>query len=164
MPRSTHRARKPRGEVMPLLSVSIKIESLLREMLTTFPLKGEVTVEEIEHWHRDLQPFSIQAIEWSFDVHRRNGRFFPLYGEILDLCIGWSPPEGTSSCDAACKKRHGSGYHSNDILWLMERYNQVRATLPNRALTDGEVEKLLVELDKKRGSVPAFRREHGRIA
>ena len=152
---------------MPLLSVSAKIDSLLKEMLTTFPSKGEVTVEEIEHWHRDLQPFPLPAIEWSFDTHRRNGRFFPLYGEILDLCISWEPAQrDTRVCDAECRKKHGTGYGENhvkgffDVTFLGELVREkivANKRTRDQVLTDDEIEQLCVELDKKRGGAPVWR-------
>jgi hypothetical protein len=157
MPSSTHRRRKQQGEVMPLLSVSERIDSLLKEMLNIFPSKGEVTDAEIEHWHKDLQPFPIQGIEWAFDTHRRNGRFFPVYGEILDLCIAWEPSTGQSVCTAECKRKHGKGYGSNDILWLLQKYNEKRASLPSRPLIDAEVDSLMDDLDKHRGHKPQWR-------
>lgn len=166
MPTLKPRKRKQRGEVMPLLSVSDKIDSLLKEMLTTFPAKREVTVEEIEHWHKDLQPFPIQAIEWAFDCHRRNARFFPVPGEILDLCIEFSPITGTSDCDAECKRRHGKGYGENrskgfyDITRLNElvrRKIQAEKRTLAQPLTDTEINGLLDELDKMRGYKPQWR-------
>jgi len=52
----------------------------------------------------------------------------------------------------------GQGYNHNDMLWLFERYQKVRESVGNRALTDSEVNLLLSELDKKRGQAPAWRR------
>lgn len=156
MPQSRPRRRKGNGEVVPPLSVSDRIDSLLKEHLTIFPSKGDVTVEEIEHWHRDLQPFPVQAIEWAFDCHRRNARFFPLYGEILDLCIAYAPTTGQSVCDTECRRKHGKGYGSNDILWLLEKYNQKRAAV-NRALNEDEMEEIYKALDKHRGYAPQWR-------
>jgi len=41
-------------------------------------------------------PFTLTAIDWAFDTHRRLGNFFPKFGNILDLCIAWEPPEQTT--------------------------------------------------------------------
>jgi hypothetical protein len=112
---------------------------------------------EIERWVQDLSQFPIAAIEWAFENWRRSGRFFPVPGDILDQCIAWAPSTGTTLCDAECKKRHGKGYGSNDIVWLLAKYNQKRAQLPNRPLTDGEVEALMDDLDKHRGHAPLWR-------
>jgi hypothetical protein len=156
MPPYRPNKRKQRSAAQPLLNVSDAIDSILTEMLAIFKDKAEVTDAEIEHWHRDLQPFPIPTIEWAFDAHRRNGRFFPLYGEILDLCIAYAPTTGQSVCDAECRKRHGKGYGANDILWLLERYNQKRAEL-NRPLTEAEMEPLYEALDAHRGHKPQWR-------
>lgn len=61
------------------------------------------------------------------------------------------------NCNAECSDRHGKGYHTKDIIWLMKRYESKRDSLPNRPMTDLEVSALLSELDQWRGKTPAFR-------
>lgn len=53
-------------------------------------------------------------------------------------------------------EHYGQGYGTQDMLWLFHRYQAKRKTVP-RCLTEGEVESLMIELDKKRGEVPAWR-------
>jgi hypothetical protein len=170
MPQSSPRKSKSKGETMPPLIASDRIDSLLKEHLNIFPSKGELSPEEIEHWHRDLSPFPIAAIDWAFDNWRRNGRFFPVYGDILDQVVTWEPPASQSKyvpgCDAICKARHRRGYGEaamyglHDITRLnelirrkIESENRTREQL----LTDSEIESLYDELDKLRGSKPEWR-------
>lgn len=155
MPKSKQQKPKASGVVMPPLSVSDRIDSLLKEHLAIFPSKGELTDEEIQHWHKDLAPFSLVAIEWAFDNWRRSGLFFPLYGAILDMCVSYEPPQTAAhSCDAICHARHGKGYNTNDMLWLFAKMQQAYAT--------GDVpdtEALMTQLDAKRhGGAPEWRK------
>lgn len=92
MPKYTPPRRKGHGAVIPPLSVSDRVDSLLKEMLSIFPNKTELTEAEIEHWHRYLEPYHISAIEWAFENWRRSGSFFPVYSDILDLIGAWEPP------------------------------------------------------------------------
>lgn len=154
MPPYRPNKRRASSAAQPLLNVSDAIDSILKEMQNIFP--KELTDAEIEHWHRDLQPFPIPTIEWAFDAHRRNGRFFPVFGEILDLCIAYAPNNGQPICDSECKRRHGKGYGSNDILWLLEQHNRKRDEL-NRPLTEAELEPLYEALDTHRGHKPQWR-------
>lgn len=55
-------------------------------------------------------------------------------------------------------EHHGQGYGEADIKYLLNRYVLTRDALPNRPLTDGEINGILDDLDKKRGSAPAWRR------
>ncbi len=166
MPQSTRQKRKGKGEVMPPLHLLDIIDSLLREHLLIFPEKGELSPEEIEHWHRDLSPFQLPAIENAFECHRRNANRFPLYGQILDLCIAWEPssqPKYAPGCSAECKARHRKGYGEmpfegvHDITRLNEL---VRRRIANGAgpLSEQDIDGLLDELDKIRGSAPAWRK------
>jgi hypothetical protein len=162
--RSTPRKSKARGEVMAPLSVLDKLDSLLKEHLAIFQTKGELTEAEIEHWHRDLGVFPIPAIEYAFDCWRRNGRFFPVYGDILDLCIAWAPAEKTGyvKCDAECRERHHRGYNEVDIKTLYQLVvAKVSAAerMPQNKLTKTEISELLDQLDAKRGSSPDWRKQ-----
>jgi hypothetical protein len=158
MPRSTTQRRKGHGEVIPPLSVFDRIDSLLKEQLAIFPTKGELTDAEIEHWHRDLSRYSMEAIEFAFETHRQLAMFFPVYAQIIDLCKTWVAPQAYKpGCSSECKDRHGRGYGEADVLWLLKRYMALRQSLPNRSLTDGEINKLYDELDQKRGQCPAWR-------
>lgn len=164
MSRSKQQKIKASAEVLPPLNVLDRIDSLLQEHLVTFPSKGELTAGEIEHWHQDLSPFPIKAIDWAFDCWRRNGRFFPVYGDILDLCIAWSPPGNKYSaiCDEACKKRHGRGYGLVDIKIMGKLVDMKIADKDRPAgqrLSDQEIEEILEQVDKKRGSSPEWRHQ-----
>jgi hypothetical protein len=157
MPQSKPRRRKGNGEVVMPLSVSERIFELLKLQANTFPPK-ELSQDEVERWIRDLEPFSLEAIEYAFDKWRTNGRFFPVPADILDLCSSWNPPEmERKGCNAECRSRHGKGYGGVDMEYLYERYNQKRSEL-NRVLTDGEINLLLEDLDKKRGHAPDWRK------
>jgi hypothetical protein len=154
MPQSRQRRSKGHGEVMPPLSVLEHVDSWLKKMLLAFPEKGELSELEIEDWHRDLGVFPQQAIDFAFETHRRNGRFFPRYADILDLCIGWEPEaKYRPGCSRECLGRHGKGYAWNDMYWLFNRMNQ-----EIKAGREVDSEALLKELDSKRqGGPPAWR-------
>jgi hypothetical protein len=158
MPGSRPARRRGHGEVVPPLSVSDRIDSLLKEQLETFPSKGELSDLEIENWHKDLGRYKIQAIEFAFEQHRTLAMFFPVPAQIIDLCKTWEPPSVYKGCDPECRAQHGRGYNENDILYLWTRYQQKRDSLPSRSLTDGEINQLLDELDTKRGGPPEWRK------
>lgn len=57
-------------------------------------------------------------------------------------------------CDAECKKRHGRGYHTNDVLWLWKQRQ-----LSAKPWSEAQWEAALSELDSKRsGGAPMWRR------
>jgi hypothetical protein len=165
MPKSKQRKPSDKGETMTPSRVLDVIDNCLKDMSRTWPAK-ELSSEEIEHWHQDLGPFPVKAIEWAFDNWRRNGRFFPVYGDILDQCVAWEPPEHTRKpiCDAQCKADHGKGYHWNDVYWLLVKLKAPCAVGAEFARKEpvkpGEIEALMEELDRKRpGGAPEWRRQ-----
>lgn len=86
------RPGQPRGngEILPPSSWQDRVDELLKGQLDYFPNK-ELSPAEIEHWYSDLKGYSLKAIEWAFDCHRRCGRFFPLPVDILTLLADWEP-------------------------------------------------------------------------
>ena len=140
---------RPEQEILPTSQKLDLISKWLQKMLDAFPSKGRITAEEISDWYRDLTPFSGQAIEYAFESHRRCGLFFPLYGQIINLCVSYSPPDqdviSTERCDSLCKLRHGRGYGGNDMMWMFKRMEQVYAKGDTP-----DTEELLNELDRKR--------------
>ena len=52
----------------------------------------------------------------------------------------------------------GRGYGANDIMWLYKRYMATKDSRPNREMTENEINKLLDELDAKRGESPEWRK------
>lgn len=157
------RRRKGHGEVVPPLSTSDRIDSLLKEHLAIFPSKSELTEGEIEHWHRDLGQYQTAAIEWAFDTWRRNGHFFPVYADITSLCEAWNPPElERKGCDAACRRRHHQGYGEVDVKYLNSLVvGKIMAEGRTREqrLTDSEIDALLDQVDTRRGSHPMWRQD-----
>ncbi len=157
MPRSTQRRRSGHGEIIPPLSKQELIEDCLKIQLETFPQK-ELTPAEIVRWGQDLGHYSEEAIKFAFEEHRLLAMYFPVPGQIIDLCKTWIPAQKyVPGCDADCRDRHGRGYGESDVLWLLKRYMALRESIPNRSLTDGEISKLYDELDQKRGQAPAWR-------
>lgn len=156
MPSSTQRKRKGRDEATtPLLLLDI-IDNWLKEMRRMWPQK-ELQAEEIENWHRDLGVFPQQAIEQGFEAWRRNGHWFPIYGDIIDLCIAYQPePEYKPGCSRECKARHGRGYNQVDMTKLFDMYVARRQEV-NGPLNQPEVERLLGKLDTWRGKAPEWR-------
>jgi hypothetical protein len=160
MQQSKQQKRKPQGELMPPSNVLDRIDYWLKDQLREFPSKGELSIEEIEHWHQDLGRFPIAAIDWAFDSWRKSGRFFPVYGVILDYCAAWEPPQASQhvpGCSKECAARHGRGYHMNDVRWLYRAYVKKREEV-NGPLNEPEIELLLGALDKKRGKPPDWRK------
>jgi len=156
MSKSTQRKRSAQGVLIPPSSLLDVIDRCLKDLQRTWPNK-ELTTEEIEHWHADLGVFSRGAIEYAFECWRRNGRFFPVFGDILDLCVTFQPPEVTKrGCSIECRERHGKGYNENDIAKLFKLY-ETRISQLSRPMTDAEINKLLDDLDKWRGKRPQWR-------
>jgi hypothetical protein len=157
MPRSTTQRRKGRGEVIPPLTALQRVSALLKEHLAIFTTKTDLTDEEVEHWHHDLSPYRLEAIEYAFDNWRRNGRFFPVYADIIELCEAWEPAvRKQEKCSEDCRSRHGRGYGWPDIMALWKLYNAKFAAL-GRKLTHAEWESLYDEIDRLRGQSPAWR-------
>jgi hypothetical protein len=156
MPTSKRRKPKDSSEDSPILKHD-RIRELLKTMLQTWPQK-ELFADEIGHWERDLEVFPIVAIEQAFDSWRRNGRWFPVYGDIIDLCIAYQPePTYKPGCSKACLARHGKGYSEVDVKKLYELYVERKDNAVTRPMTDREIEALLRDLDKWRGKVPEWR-------
>lgn len=158
MPKSSRSKTKHAQEMRPTSQKLDGIDSWLQKMLDRFPQKGQLTTSEIEDWHRDLAVFSLEAINFAFEKHRTNALFFPLAGQILDLCISYDPPENrvksTAHCDAICKARHGKGYNGNDMLWMFGKMQQAYA-----AGDTPDTEALLTQLDSIRpGGAPEWRK------
>lgn len=66
----------------------------------------------------------------------------------------------THHCDAECQRRHGKGYHTNDLNWLIKRYLTEKAKNPDVKISD-----LMNELDSKRqGGAPEWRKVGGTAA
>jgi hypothetical protein len=143
---------------MPPLTVFERVNELLKEHLAIFPSKTELTEAEIEHWHRDLESYPLAAIEWAFDNWRRNGRFFPVFADIIDLCSAWAPHQQMreKGCSQECQSRHGKGYGDVDMLVFAKLFLAKRGEL-NRPLTNAELDGVLDEVDKKRGGAPEWR-------
>jgi len=127
MPRQSRSRTKESSDHEPrLLQQEEKknaIDSWLEKHRSYFPEKAPLTTDEFMQWHRDVMPFSLAAIDWAFDAHRRLGKFFPKYGDILDLLVTWEAPDAfanTSTCDAICRARHGKGYGYRDMQTLFQ--------------------------------------------
>jgi hypothetical protein len=156
MPRSSQQRNKHAQEILPTSQKLDVIDSWLQKMLDRFPQKGQISTSEIDDWHHDLGPFSVAAIDFAFESHRRNALFFPMTAQVLDLCISFDPPEQkpTSTCDAICKARHWKGYGWKDMYWMYERMQE-----SYRVGDIPDSEALLTELDSKRhGRAPEWRR------
>lgn len=157
MRQSKTRRRSGHGEIVPPLSKLQRIGDLLQIQLETFPQK-ELTTGEVERWGEDLKDYSIEAIEYAFDTHRRLAMFFPVPGHIIELCRAYLPESETTtrSCEPECQDRHGRGYGWNDIMKLWKLHDAKREDV-GRKLTAEEWDGLLDILDGKRGQSPAWR-------
>lgn len=90
MHRSQQQQRNDNSEILPPSSKLDRIDELLQDQLAYFPAK-ELSAQEIANWHNDLKAYSIKAIEWAFECHRRAGRFFPLPADIFEYLANWEP-------------------------------------------------------------------------
>lgn len=162
MPRSSPGRTKTAKGMQPSSQKLDVIDNWLQRMLDKFPEKKTLTEQEIEDWHKDLGHFGIAAIDFSFEHWRTSGLFFPLTGPILDMCISYDPePEKLVSSNAGKipPEQYGQGYNETDMHELFKIYVSKMHTLPNRPITDGEINGLLDILDAKRkGGAPAWRR------
>lgn len=110
--------------------------------------KGLTGKQAYKYMHRAISLAKEQAI--TIDGHwLRNGEYMNVRPA--------KTPTSTVNCDAECRSRHGRGYHTNDILWLFDRYTRKKDSLPERPMTDGEINTLLDELDRHRGRKPIWR-------
>ena len=143
-------------EIVPSSQKFDAISDWLQKMLDRFPAKGKLTESEVQDWIRDLTPFSVAAINFAFEKMRL-GIFFPMNGQVIDLCLSYDPPEqrvqSTANCDAICRARHGKGYNETDMVWLFGKMQQAYANgdTPN-------VDALMTELDNRRGGAPEWRK------
>ena len=164
MPRSSRSKTKPNYEMLQTSAKLDKIDACLQMMLDRFPSKGVLSPEEIQDWHKDLTPFSSEAIDYAFETHRRNAIFFPLAGQILDLCISYDPPqykEFKRQCDAICRARHGKGYGTRDMIAVLIKLDSPMLGGKRKTpATEEEIEKILAQIDRKRhGGAPEWRRQ-----
>jgi hypothetical protein len=157
MPPYRQRKDKKLGELLRPSHESDRILDLLRIQASQF--HHELEEDELKRWLRDLSKFQLKAIDFAFEQWRMNGRFFPMPADIMQLCSAWAPEEKKyiEGCNAECRARHGKGYGTADVQWLLRRYYAMKDQLPNRRMTAGEINNLLDELDKKRGAAPEWR-------
>jgi hypothetical protein len=102
--------------------------------------------------------YMLRAIGLAKDQGIAIDRIWFMNGEYANVRPVAKPTYGYG-CNPECKSRHGKGYHLNDIQWLLIRYERMKDSLPNRPMTDAEIDKLLAELDSKRqGGAPQWRR------
>lgn len=156
MPRSKQASDKRQGVLLRPSNESDRILQLIQEMGSQF--QRELDESDFQRWLRDLARFPMQAIEFAFEKWHENGRFFPQPADIRDLCNAWAPQAKAymDGCDAICKVRHGNGYGATDIMWIYGQYEKQRQAL-GRALSEAEVEEILVALDKHRKRAPQWR-------
>lgn len=160
MPRSQPRSNKLAKPTAPTSKKLDLIDQWLQKMLDAFPQKGTITTNEIEDWHRDLAPFSEQAIDYAFETHRRNAIFFPMYGQIIDCCIAFSPPGDYRLPSIEARAGYGKSYNMTDFYWMLIRLNAPCAVGPTvsmrkQAPTAAEWNALLDACDMKRyGGAP----------
>ena len=83
------RRRKGHGEALQPSSKLGKVLDWLATMQRTFG--REVQSGEPEMWAKHLVEFKEAAIEFAFETHLRNARFFPVPADIIALCRTWVP-------------------------------------------------------------------------
>ncbi len=115
-----------------------------------------LTVEEIQVWKGFLETYSASAIEYAFENWQRNGHFFPKPAQILELIRAYHIQHRSDYVQHY--EHHGEGYGETDVLILWKMYQAMSAQVGGRKLTKKEKAALMDELDKKRESVPEWRR------
>lgn len=121
----------------------------------------DLTATELGIWTSILQRHNDAAVEWACSNWVRNGKFFPKPSEILELIHAFESSQSQpQKCEPECQRRHGKGYHTNDVTWLFKRYTAELKTNPQVKLSD-----LMDELDKNRqGGAPEWRKVGGTAA
>jgi hypothetical protein len=115
----------------------------------------DMTESETEVWADILNGVSQDACEYAFENWFRNGKFFPRPANILELVQTYASNQPREVCDDACKRRHGRGYDTNDLLWLWKKRQASGAT----KWTKADYEAAMQELDSKReGGAPLWRK------
>lgn len=106
-------------------------------------------------WHRDLDRYSIDAIEWACETYARNAKKLPCLADITQLLSAWTVDHPDPSTTDPHK---GQGYSDLDVKWLLAR--RFRDPHP---WTAEQWEAALCELDQRRpGGAPEFHR-NGRV-
>lgn len=134
----------------------------LRALEATAELFGkELSGSELEIWTSVLHRYPDSSVDWACATWQRNGKFFPKPSEILELIQSFMATQSQpQKCEQECQRRHGKGYHTNDVNWLFKRYLVAIKDDPKANLTD-----LLDELDSKRqGGAPEWRKVGGTAA
>ena len=121
----------------------------------------ELGAEETKTWTVVLRACSDSSIVWAFESWSRNGKFFPKPSEILELVQAFNVSQlQPNKCAPECQRRHGKGYHTNDVNWLFKAYLVQLKTNPKVKVAD-----LMDELDGKRqGGAPEWRKVGGTAA
>lgn len=104
---------------------------------------------------KDLEPYRLEAIDWALDNWGRNSRTLPVIGELTPLLRTWVVDNvRAENCAPECQERHGRGYGTNDILWLIKK--RMASSQP---WTEGMYDAALTDLDRRReGGAPEWRR------
>lgn len=66
--------------------------------------------------------YMLRAIKLAKEQGVTVDRMFFMNGEYAQMRPPAAVPEGR--CDAECRARHGRGYHTNDVQWVMVQYFQ----------------------------------------
>jgi hypothetical protein len=131
------------------------LTELQRELLQrAIDLFGkEMTEAESQVWADILSDVDPDACDYAFQNWLRNGKFFPRPANILELVQTYTANLPRRDCDDACKRRHGHGYHRNDVLWLWKKRQAFAGKW-----TKADYENALKELDGLReGGPPVWR-------
>jgi hypothetical protein len=100
--------------------------------------------------HDDLTDYSVPAIEWALDQWGRTAEKLPTFANILQLLRTWKVDhEPHETCPIECRTTHGTGYGTNDILWLFKKIQAIKA-LHSRKPTKDEYRAMFKELNASR--------------
>jgi len=115
----------------------------------------ELSDSEIEVWISVMSEISDSALSYAVDNWLRNGRFFPTPADITGLANAYAThTASTLRCDAECRRCHGRGYHTNDLMWLWKK----RQSSAKKQWSSADYEAAMTELDSKReAGKPAWR-------
>ena len=98
----------------------------------------------------DLAGYSVEAIEWAMDQWGRTAEKLPTLANILKLLDLWKQDHKPhETCPIECRTTHGTGYGTNDVLWLFKKIQAIKA-LHSRKPTKDEYRAMFKELNASR--------------
>lgn len=128
-------------------------ESFQKTLKATASLFNALLSDDVLRIWKDMlnlcsEPEAVRALKkWQYE-----GVYFPKPQEILQLIANERDAQKIENegCSTECQRRHGLGYGTNDVRWLLAR----RMEDQGKKWTEAQWEALIAELDAKRHQGP----------